>query len=166
MLGFVTQGEVKTRLNYDPETGVFTWRINSSRAKAGAVAGTVNSRGYVIICIRKRGYMAHRLAWFYVHGYWPPEETDHINGDRADNRLSNLRLATKRQNMHNRKRQVCASSPYKGVSIHHAGWSAEICTPTGREWLGLFRTPEEAAERYQRRAREVQKEFYTERGNE
>src|SRR5690606_34614864 len=95
----LTQQRLKELLYYDPETGIFTRLVGRSgpRARAGDVAGSDNGKGYIRIYVDGRPYKAHRLAWFYMHGEWP-EEIDHRNGERADNRLSNLRPVTRQQN--------------------------------------------------------------------
>lgn len=97
----VTCDLVRETLNYDPSTGEFTWKTSSGRARAGSVAGTQGTpRCEIRVCGRR--YMAHRLAWLYVHGEWPPFEIDHENRDQRDNRISNLRPATHSQNGLNR----------------------------------------------------------------
>lgn len=101
---------LRDRLHYSPESGVFTWRRGAgARAKAGAVAGTRTEQGYIRIGIDGRYYRAHRLAWLYVHGSWPVEQIDHINGDRADNRIANLREVTAAGNRQNQGVARCDS---------------------------------------------------------
>jgi hypothetical protein len=96
----ITQEQLKERLHYEPETGVFTWLIGQ---RQGQVVGFNANDGYMQISpVVQRGekpkfYVLHRMAWFCVNGFWPPEEIDHINGDRSDNRICNLRLASKFQ---------------------------------------------------------------------
>jgi hypothetical protein len=88
--------ELKRLMTYDPLTGEFTRIIDhSSRAKAGSIAGSIISDGYRQICIFSKVYRAHRLAWLYTYGYTPTETVDHKNRIHSDNRLDNLRLATK-----------------------------------------------------------------------
>jgi HNH endonuclease len=87
----LTAERLRERLHYDAETGVFTRRVGSSNARAGDVAGSVHSTGYVRISIDGGKYTAHCLAWFYVHGVWPSDQIDHINRNRSDNRIANLR---------------------------------------------------------------------------
>lgn len=88
-------------LHYDPDLGIFWWLVrNSQRAIEGSVAGAV-SNGYILIGVDGVRYKAHRLAWFYVHGVWPEEQIDHINGNRSDNRITNLRESTNAKNQQN-----------------------------------------------------------------
>jgi hypothetical protein len=93
-------------LAYDPETGVFTWRIKpGDRIAVGAVAANRHKKhGYVRIGIDGGRYAAHRLAWFYMTGEWPKEEIDHRNGTRDDNRWENLREAPGSINNQNQRK--------------------------------------------------------------
>lgn len=101
-------------LGYDPDTGGFRWLVdrgcNFHRMRAGSAAGTVNSYGYVVIKIGGRFYKGHRLAWYLAHGEWPPRamEIDHINRVKGDNRLCNLRLVSKSENLRNCRPRPCA----------------------------------------------------------
>ena len=104
-------------LAYDPETGIFTWLVNkSSNAKVNTIAGSLSIQGYIRISLNDKRYYAHRLAWFYVYGIWPKEQVDHINSNRTDNRICNLREATKSQNMINTKLRKNNKSGIKGIS--------------------------------------------------
>ena len=87
----LTAERLRERLHYDAGTGVFTRRVGSGHARTGEMAGSVHSTGYVRISIDGGKYTAHCLAWLYVHGVWPPDQIDHINGNRSDNRIANLR---------------------------------------------------------------------------
>jgi hypothetical protein len=87
----LTAERLRERLRYDAETGAFTRRVGSSNARAGDMAGSVHSTGYVRISIDGGKYTAHHLAWLYVHGVWPSDQIEHINGKRSDNRIANLR---------------------------------------------------------------------------
>ena len=95
---------LKEILNYDPETGVFTRALNRRRWKEGQIMGT-ESCGYVSINVDYVIYRAHRLAWMYMTGEDPQTGIDHVNGNRSDNRWSNLRLANQSQNGRNRTHQ-------------------------------------------------------------
>lgn len=136
----LTAERLRTLLTYEPETGIFriaTYR--GGRKKAGEVAGAVNSSGYICIKVDGRKYQAHRLAWLYVHGAWPPDVIDHVNGNRTDNRLSNLRCATRRENKHNSRAPSISTSGVKGVfwNSKRRKWQARICLSNGkRQHLG------------------------------
>jgi len=99
----LTAERLRELLNYDPDTGVFTWRVRMGRGRPGTVAGCVASKGYWRIIIDHSIYWAHRLAWFYVHGTWPAHDIDHLNGSRVDNRISNLRDVPRRVNAENKR---------------------------------------------------------------
>jgi hypothetical protein len=112
----VTQEQVKALFNYDPETGIFTRKVNHFRAKAGTVAGRVSTRGYIHVTMKGTFFYGHRLAWLVVYGNLPEHQIDHINGDRTDNRIRNLRAATNGENQANAALQKNSTSKHKGVS--------------------------------------------------
>ena len=97
----LNQKRLKEVLTYDSETGIFVWRSKKSRNK-GKVAGHLRSDGYVAITVDSKLYRAHRLAWLYVHSYFPEHDIDHMNGVRDDNRLVNLREASRACNLQNK----------------------------------------------------------------
>lgn len=139
---------LRSVLHYDAETGVFTWKVRTSnRIKIGGVAGAVGEHGYILIRIHGVLYKAHRLAWFYVHGEWPQAEVDHINGRPADNRLCNLREATRKQNMENRGLNANNSTGYRGVTFTKrlGKFKATLRHHWKTHNLGHFDTAEEAA---------------------
>lgn len=154
---------VRERLDYDPETGLFRWRIDfGPKIMAGRLAGSLSkSRGYICIGINKRPYMAHRLAWLYVHGEWPREYIDHIDGDRANNRLSNLREATHVENQQNRKICRTNTSGLKGIAFdrNRGKWTAQITVNGKRVSLGRFNDPMEAHAAYTAAAARLFGEF-------
>lgn len=145
----LTRKKLMSFLFYDPFIGSFVWRVApSNRAKIGGRAGHINGQGYREIELRGRVYQSHRVAWLFVNGRWPHNEIDHVNGDRLDNRIDNLREATKSQNQHNRRRWTKpTSSRFKGVSFHKptGKWCAHIQYNNARKHLGLFDTEELAA---------------------
>jgi hypothetical protein len=156
----VTRDEVISLLNYDPETGLFRWRVDRGRtAKVGWVAGSIDSSGHRQIMIRGRGYAAHRLAWLIVHGEMPDAEVDHRNGERDDNRIANLRLASDLEQAANRRPR--GRSRYKGVTFHRRQrkWHAAIGGTKTRTHLGTFDTEEDAAAAYEAAARVRYGEF-------
>lgn len=148
----ISAARVRELLNYNQETGVFTRRVRTSnRIKTGEDAGGLNSNGYVRISLDGQKHLAHRLAWIHVHGALPPNDIDHINGNRSDNRLSNLRGVTHAENHQNRHSPNKGStSKYLGVSWYKAyqKWMSRI-TLNGRSiFLGYFETEEAAAAAY------------------
>lgn len=95
---------VNLLLNYDPDAGEFRWRSNGgSRRRIGAIAGAVCGNGYRYIGIGKERYTACHLAWYIHYGVWPDKIVDHINGDKANDSIANLRLVTKQENAVNNK---------------------------------------------------------------
>jgi hypothetical protein len=148
----VTANELRRLLSYDPETGVFTWRVSKQGpgAKSGKVAGNKDPRGYVIIKISQRKITAHRLAWLYMTGSLPAGQIDHANGVCSDNRWSNLRLATPAQNLQNRRSHKNNKSGLKGVGFCKKSnkWHARICINKQQMHLGMFASPEEAHAAY------------------
>jgi hypothetical protein len=148
----VGAGVVRAALRYEPATGQFFWAHRSDRdfswnnKHAGKRAGCLNAQGYEIILFNRKPYMAHRLAWLCVTGSWPVDELDHINLNRADNRIKNLRPATRSQNSHNRALQGNNTSGFRGVcfSKAHQKWSASIKLNSRRYHLGYANTAEEA----------------------
>ena len=143
----LTAEYLRSILNYDPETGIFTWKIsNSSRAKVGDVVGCQSGDGYLRIQLQSRKYQAHRLAWLYVYGEWPEDQIDHINRIRTDNRISNLREVTNKQNLQNSGKRSDNTSGHPGVIWHKriSKWQATIKHNQKQIHLGYYSTIEEA----------------------
>ena len=140
------------RLKYDPCTGFLTWKTSlGSRSKVGARAGSVNGIGYRVIGINGRDLLAHRIAWF-IHAGTIPCLIDHIDGDRDNNAILNLREATKSLNGANRGKQANNSSGYKGVKKRYHRWIAQIHVGGRNRYLGSFSSPEDASSAYERAA--------------
>ena len=143
----LTAGKLRELLHYEPETGIFTWKVGSAnQVKAGNIAGSPTGLGYLRIVLQRRGYQAHRLAWLYVYGNWPEGQLDHINRNRSDNRISNLREVSNKQNQQNRSKPSNNSSGHPGVFWHkqHARWQAYITHNQKKAHLGCFTDIEEA----------------------
>jgi hypothetical protein len=134
-----------SNLSYDPSTGLFTWSESVGRF-GGNTAGWVARDGYVRIQINGRSYLAHRLAWLAVYGCFPGGILDHKNRIRSDNRIENLREASRPQNAQNSKLYANCPSGVKGVRQHTCGkWHARITINKKQHHLGLFNTKDEAA---------------------
>jgi hypothetical protein len=143
----LTADRLRTLLNYDPKTGVFTWAITRRGCRKGSVAGCKMRHGYVAIRLDDTLYTAHRLAWRYVNGEWPAEQIDHINRDRADNSIANLRSVTNAENAQNQRARANKSG-FAGVRKENNKWLAEIKVNYKPIRIGLFETPEAAHEAY------------------
>lgn len=142
----LTAEALRSRLAYDETSGLFT-RVTTTNARhrIGGLAGTLHSKGYWVIGIDGKNYKAHRLAWLYVHGEWPAGEIDHINGDKRDNRIANLRVATRSENTTNRFR--ARSDNRLGVlGVTQIG-NRYIARFKDR-YLGIFKTIDEAHSAY------------------
>lgn len=159
--GEPTQEYLKSIFCYDPETGLLTFIRQRGGYPAGSVAGTKKQNGYIVVSVNRKLYRAHRLAWLYVHGVMPTGDIDHINGVRDDNRIANLRLATRTQNNANAKVASHNTSGYKGVSYdkERNRYQAAIKHNGVRIALGRYLTAEDAHEAYCAAAIELKGEF-------
>jgi hypothetical protein len=154
----LTQFELKKRLSYNEETGLFD-RVFPKNTPVGA---TVNDEGYLNILVNNQLHRAHRLVWLYVHGVFPTKYIDHINGIRNDNRLINLREVSNTENLHNQKIRLTNTSGFKGVSWskQRQKWQAQCCVNYIKTHLGYFDTPEEASKVYNDFAKIAHGRFY------
>lgn len=152
-------------IHYEPDTGVFTRRVRlAQRHHVGDRADTVVSggklQGYRRVSLFSQRYLAHRLAWLYVHGDWPVLDIDHINGVKGDNRIANLRLADDQLNSENTRR-ARASSRHGVLGVHwhkqSSRWRARIQVNGRSVHLGMFDTQEQAHQAYIDAKREVHK---------
>ena len=137
---------VNQLLSYDPLTGEFTWKISKGRVRKGAVAGAYHSGGYRDIRINREHHYAHRLAWLIMTGNDPGEyQIDHIDGNRHNNKFSNLRLATNLQNSMNSKTYSTNSSGIKGLQLdkQNKRWVAKISV-NGKRHRKYFKSRAEA----------------------
>jgi len=153
----LTQGRLKQLLHYDPLTGVFTRRMPSGNAHVGDIAGWRMPINYWGINLSGRQYYAHRLAWLYVYGEWPRDQIDHINGNKTDNRIRNLREANDQQNRRNMGLPRTNTSGFKGVVWFRrdSRWRAQIMLAKKGIHIGYFDTKEEASAAYEAKAEEI-----------
>lgn len=138
-------------LIYDPATGLFRWKIKTSkRTIVGNVTGQTPKEGYLRIRIDGELFTAHRLAVFYMTGAWPETLVDHRDRDRTNNRWDNIRNASYSENAANQALSPRNTSGFKGVSWNADGrrWQAHIMVNKKSIYLGLFDKPEDAAEAY------------------
>ena len=146
----LTADNVRKLLNYDQETGVFTWKVDvANNRKIGQIAGGISKNGYVVITINGKSYKAHRLAWLYVYGEWPSSILDHINQCGTDNRIVNLRLADAILNGKNRKPNK-GREGMTGASFVQSRkrWIASIIVDKKRLHLGSFINQADAVAAY------------------
>lgn len=149
---------VANRLGYDPETGVLTWKVHlrGGSAKVGNVAGKTSVDGYRIIKINQRQYPAHRLAWLLTTGRWPVADIDHIDGNKSNNRLSNLREASRSQNNWN-------TIPVRGYSWDQESrkFKSKICVDRRCIFLGRFDSEDAARSAYHAAKERYHGEFWS-----
>ena len=154
---------VRERFNYDPETGELRWRVGSRRRPAGELAGTavLSEKGRISVGFMGKVYRAHVLIWVWQTGEWPSHQIDHINQNPGDNRWSNLRAATKSENMRNIARIKSNTSGYKGVGWCAAAskWRAYIKADGVSYHLGVFADKEAAARAYAEAAAKLHMAF-------
>lgn len=139
----ITADEVKRRIHYDPDTGIFT-HLTKARTNGQNQAGTRGPKGYVYLHLDRKKYLAHRLAWLYVYGFYPDKDkqVDHINGVRWDNKITNLRIVSKRENQQNREEHRNGRLP--GALPSGSRWRARLRQGDKRLELGTYATQEEA----------------------
>ena len=157
----ITQADLIRLFDYDLSTGVFIRRVKTAIAtKIGDEAGFVDSEGYVQMRVLGKTYRAHKLAWLYVFGE-VPELIDHIDGNRSNNSISNLRIADKSTNGFNREKKHQSSSVFKGVlwSKKYNKWEAKINANKKRRHIGYFDCEQEAGHAYNKAAIELHGEY-------
>lgn len=147
----LTAERLRELLDYDPDTGVFTWLIcaNNNGAIAGSRAGALHSEGYFYIGIGGKRYFAHRLAWLYMTGKWPEHDIDHRDGNRSRNVYSNLRSVTRSVNLQNQRQGRSNNSTGRlGVTRKDGGFAAQISVNGKHVSLGTHATVELASAAY------------------
>lgn len=158
----LTQVQLKSKLHYNPDTGLFTRLEHRPSKSKSDYAGSVHNKGYIMIHVMHEIYRAHRLAWLYMTGEMPDKHIDHIDGDKANNSFANLRLATNKQNLKNRSTNLNNKSGFRGVSwsAHAKKWIANAMLNGKRKNLGYFETAEKAAKAFNNFAKLHYGEFY------
>lgn len=152
----LTPAALREVIHYDEKTGVFTRLVRlAQRHHAGDRADTLitypRMYGYRRVSLFSKRYLAHRLAWFYVHGVWPKQHIDHINGDKSDNRIENLREADDKLNLENiRVAKVTNKVGMLGVYWHkqNKNWIARIQIDKKTHHIGVFSNPDDAHRAY------------------
>jgi len=134
-------------LHYDPDTGVFTWKVDRRQKLKGKVAGNPMSNGYLQIMLEGKTYLAHRLVWLYMTGEFPPELLDHKDKNRINNKWDNLRPVTRTENTYN-KTPTPGKSGLPGVEEVKTGFRASISVNNKSVHLGVFASKEAASEAY------------------
>lgn len=131
----LTQKRVRELLDYDPETGLLTWKVNRGKANVEGKAGTLGGTGYIHLTIDSKQYLAHRVIWLWNYGYFPENDVDHINRVRSDNRICNLREVSRTCNLRNSCVSISNRSGVKGVSVDKQGCRAFIKIAGCRSYL-------------------------------
>jgi HNH endonuclease len=148
----LTATRVRELLNYDQTTGIFTWRVDrTSRTKAGDVAGYLHHRGYIMLHIDGRQFLAHRVAWLYYYGSFPQGVIDHRDGRGTQNWIANLRDTTQEINTQNRREAAPHSKIGRLGACRATGrgnFRAQIGVGKKKVHLGYFNTAEAAHEAY------------------
>ena len=152
----ITQDELKKKLHYNLNTGIFTWLVANHNRKIGDEAGTLYN-GYIRICINYKRYPAHHLVWLYIYGVFPIKQLDHINHNPSDNRIENLREASQKTNSQNASKSKKNTSGFKGVSWDKEKnkWRARIRINNKNVHLGYFVCLLDAARVYDEKALDV-----------
>ena len=148
--GAPTAADVRVALNYDASTGVLTRKVASSRMKVGDVAGSMHKTGYLTFFIFSTQQLAHRIAWLHFYGEWPLGQIDHIDGNRSNNRIDNLRVVDNKTNGENRRAANRNNAGGAlGVRKHRTGrFEARIKTNGRVIYLGLHDSAELACAAY------------------
>jgi hypothetical protein len=157
----LTTERLRELIDYDPATGLFRWRVRRVGVRFDKSPGRSAENGYTQITVAGETHLAHRLAWLYMTGKWPKEQVDHIDGNRANNAIANLRECSARQNHWNKRTLSNNKSGLKGAwyNKHDKCWQSAIVVDGVWKRIGRFRTAEEAHAAYCKAAAESFGEF-------
>ena len=151
--------QISEMMSYDPGSGNLIWKVKRGSSKVGKIAGFEKSKGYIAVRVLEVIYHAHRVAWALYHNESPPtdREIDHIDGDKSNNRIANLRLATSKQNKHNVGMIASNTSGVKGVTYrkNRNKWQAQISVDERCVYLGSYESFDDAV-----RARKAAEKVY------
>jgi hypothetical protein len=143
------ESQLSEVLRYEPKTGFLFWTDRAHKSVKNKQAGTPNHRGYIIVLFRGKPYKAHRLAWLLTHGYWPSQMIDHIDGNKSNNRINNLRDVDGATNEQNKDQARSDSkSGLIGASPYRNRWKSQIRVNGAVKYLGVFDTAEMAHQVY------------------
>lgn len=151
------------RINYHPDTGLFIWSNSEKNGhRIGREAGCISKIGYRVLKVEGERILAHRLAWFIHYSEEPPRMIDHVNGNKTDNRIDNLRAATHKQNMQNKKRRIDNASgcPCVYQDKRNGNWCVCIRENKKKHYFSGMESYEEAVNKYQEVAKAVFGDFF------
>lgn len=142
----LTQNELKQLFNYDPETGIFRWKIYRQGIKKNNIAGCKDRQGYCTIRVKGKDYKAHRLVWLFVYGYFPENQIDHINKIKNDNRICNLREISNQCNIRNCGLRKDNTSGVKGICWYKKiqKWTVYITINRKTQYIGRYKDFDDA----------------------
>lgn len=141
--------ELMRVLRYEPDTGLLYWTDLAHKSVKGRKAGTPHTTGYIVVMYHGQFFKAHRIAWLLTHGEWPKQSIDHIDGDKTNNRISNLRDVDGTTNEQNKeKARIDSQSGLIGASPYRKRWKAQIRVNGEVKYLGVFDTAETAHQAY------------------
>ena len=142
--------DLHLHFSYDSHTGIIRSKTNRRNVHEGDIVGSLDRQGYITTTLFKKPMKQHRMAWAMFYGEWPCGDIDHINRDKKDNRIENLRVVTNAQNKQNLDKPESNTSGFMGASFHKKSgkWAANIKMSGQARYLGLYKTPEEAHAAY------------------
>jgi hypothetical protein len=155
----LTVERVRELFIYEKETGLLRWAVKRQRISIGKIVGSKSSNGYLKVGIDFKNHFVHRIVWMVFHGEIPSNVIDHINGNKSDNRIENLRIASPTLNNVNRHmfKNKCG---LRGIKQSSSGkWQAAIKINRKSKYLGTFPSKEEAYEAYKNAANTIFGEF-------